>query len=271
MDNVLELRNVSQVYVNDSRATLAVEDLSLTVERGSFLSLVGPSGCGKTTILSMLAGLLKPTKGEVVVGGEIIQGPSARIGYMLQHDYLFPWRTILDNALLGLELGGRRTEQGIDYTRSLLHELGLGGFEKRMPHELSGGMRQRAALVRTLATEPDVLLLDEPFSALDMGIKLQLEDLVQSTLRSKGKTAVLVTHDLAEAAAMSDQVVVLARNPGRYYGSFLIPPSIRDALPTEARRMREFQSIFDSLWRSLEESGEKGGASHGQELDSRPS
>lgn len=267
MDYVLELRNVTQVYVNDSRATLAVENLSFAVERGAFVSLVGPSGCGKTTILSLLAGLLKPTRGEVVVSGEIIQGPSARIGYMLQHDYLFPWRTILDNVLIGLELSGRKTEASIAFTRSLLHELGLGGLEQRMPHELSGGMRQRAALVRTLAVEPDVLLLDEPFSALDMAIKLQLEDLVGTTLREKGKTALLVTHDLAEAAAMSDEVIVLGRNPGHYHSSFLIPPTIRDALPTEARRMKEFQPVFDSLWQALEDSGEKGGAPDGQRLD----
>ncbi|MBW7473962.1 ABC transporter ATP-binding protein [Paenibacillus oenotherae] len=257
MDTVLELRQVTQVYVNDSRATLAVEDLSFAVKRGEFISLVGPSGCGKTTVLSMLAGLLKPTRGEVIVGGERVLSPSPRIGYMLQQDYLFPWRTILDNVLIGLELSGRKTEQSIAFTRSLLHELGLGAFEKRMPHELSGGMRQRAALVRTLAMEPDVLLLDEPFSALDMAIKLQLEDLVQATLRKRGKTAVLVTHDLAEAAAMSDRIIVLARNPGRYFSSFRIPEAMSSALPTEARRMSGFQPIFDRIWEALEISGGK--------------
>ncbi|QYR23783.1 ABC transporter ATP-binding protein [Paenibacillus sp. sptzw28] len=260
MDPVLELNDVSHVYVNESGTTLAVEGLNLAVAAGEFVSLVGPSGCGKTTVLSLLAGLLLPTEGTVTACGAPVRRPSPKIGYMLQQDYLLPWRTILDNALLGLEINGRKTEASIAFTRSLLHELGLGGLENRMPGELSGGMRQRAALVRTLATEPDVLLLDEPFSALDLQIKLQLEDLVQSTLRALNKTAVLVTHDLNEAAAMSDRVVVLGRNPGHIRAVYIVPTRIRSALPTTARKFPEFQSMFDLIWGALEDSSAKGDA-----------
>ncbi|UVI27708.1 ABC transporter ATP-binding protein [Paenibacillus spongiae] len=258
MEPLLELVGVSHVYVGDQGANLAVEGLDLSVGRGQFVSLVGPSGCGKTTVLSLLAGLLLPSKGEVRIGGESIRKPSAKVGYMLQQDYLFPWRSILDNAAIGLELGGRKTAEGIAFVRSLLHELGLDAAENRMPFELSGGMRQRVALARTLATEPDVLLLDEPFSSLDMQIKLQLEDLVWQTLRSRGKTAVLVTHDLAEAAAMSDSVIVLARNPGRILTRFDMPEAMRAALPTEARRHPSFQHMYDQIWETLESGREKG-------------
>ena len=259
MKPLLELRGVTLVYVGDQGANLAVEGLDLTISRGQFISLVGPSGCGKTTVLSLLAGLLLPAKGEVLIDGEIIRRPSAKIGYMLQQDYLFPWRSILDNATIGLELNGRKTAEGVAYVRSLLLELGLGAAEHRMPYELSGGMRQRVALARTLATEPDVLLLDEPFSSLDLQIKLQLEDLVWRTLRSLGKTAVLVTHDLAEAAAMSDSVIVLARNPGRILTRFDMPDEMRAAHPTAASRQPSFQPMYEQIWETLESGQGKGG------------
>ncbi|MFF2479437.1 ABC transporter ATP-binding protein [Paenibacillus sp. NPDC058071] len=251
-NRMLEMHGVSHVYVNDKGASLATEELELTVRRGEFISLVGPSGCGKTTILSMLAGLFPPTRGIVLLAGEPVTGPSTKVGYMLQQDYLFPWRTIRDNAAIGLEIAGRKNRTALAGVDTLLGELGLPGSGDRYPHELSGGMRQRVALARTLATEPEVLLLDEPFSALDLHIKLQLEDLVQQTLRRLGKTAVLVTHDLAEAAAMSDRVIVLGANPGRIVAEMLIPEEIREASPMEARRLPGFQAVFDGLWAELD-------------------
>jgi NitT/TauT family transport system ATP-binding protein len=254
MEAALELRDVSYVYVGERGTSLAVEGLTLTVGRGEFVSLVGPSGCGKTTVLSMMAGLLLPARGEVTACGEPVRRPTERIGYMLQQDYLFPWRTIMGNVVLGLELNRTKTADTVKFAESLLDELGLGGLGGRMPQELSGGMRQRAALARTLATEPEVLLLDEPFSALDLQIKLQLEDLVHKTLRGRGKTAVLVTHDLGEAAAMSDRVVVLGRNPGHIRAVYTMPPALRVAKPTEARRLPEFQEMFELIWSALEES-----------------
>jgi NitT/TauT family transport system ATP-binding protein len=261
---VLELQQLSHVYVNEKGASLAVEQIELKVDRGEFISLVGPSGCGKTTVLSLLAGLFPPTKGQVLLNGERVAGPSPKVGYMLQQDYLFPWRTISENAAIGLEISGRKTEQGLRAVDALLGELGLSGSGRRYPHELSGGMRQRVALARTLATEPEVLLLDEPFSALDLHIKLQLEELVHQTLKRLGKTAVLVTHDLAEAAAMSDRVIVLGRNPGHIRCELEIPEDIRQATPMAARKLPGFQELFERLWAELDKEdmeGEGGGQS----------
>ncbi|MBD3918907.1 ABC transporter ATP-binding protein [Paenibacillus sp. PR3] len=248
----LRLHNVTHVYVNDGGASLAVDSLNLTVSQGEFVSLVGPSGCGKTTVLHLIAGLLRPTRGEVTIGGAPVTEPSASVGYMLQQDYLFPWRTIQDNATIGLAINGKLTPASKSRVRMLLQELELSGTELRYPHELSGGMRQRVALARTLATEPDVMLLDEPFSALDMHIKLQLEDLVWDTIRRRGQTAVLVTHDLAEAAAMSDRIIVLGRNPGRIRLALEVPEELRRTAPMEARRHPSFQPLFERLWEEMD-------------------
>ncbi|MEK4660381.1 ABC transporter ATP-binding protein [Priestia sp. FSL H7-0729] len=254
-ESVIRLEGISQVYVSEREASLVIEDLSLEIQKGEFVSLVGPSGCGKTTLLSIIAGLLTPTRGEVKVKGKLVGGPSAQIGYMLQQDYLFPWRTILDNALIGLELTGRLEERSRERVRELLVSMGLAGTENQYPSELSGGMRQRVALVRTLATDPGILLLDEPFSALDYQTKLQLEDLVSDTLKQFGKTSVLVTHDLSEAIAVSDRVIVLDRNPGRIRREFIIPDEIRKAQPFHAREQEGFNELFQALWSELDQPG----------------
>ncbi|CAM4494964.1 ABC transporter ATP-binding protein [Paenibacillus typhae] len=255
---VVQLKGVTHAYLGDREASLAIEDLSLEVEKGEFVSLVGPSGCGKTTLLSIIAGLLKPSLGEVSVSGRLIQGPSPEVGYMLQQDYLFPWRTILDNALLGLELTGNLTAEARQNTVDLLADMGLAGKEKAYPAQLSGGMRQRVALVRTLATNPGLLLLDEPFSALDYQIKLQLEDLVSETLRRRGTTAVLVTHDLSEAIAVSSRVILLQRNPGRIRKIFEVPEEIRSTPPLYARDLPGFAELFHELWKEMELAGREG-------------
>lgn len=257
----LALKRLSHVYVNEKGASLAVEDIDLSVAKGEFVSLVGPSGCGKTTLLSLLAGLFPPTMGEVLLGGESVSGPSPKVGYMLQQDFLFPWRSIRDNAAIGLEINGTKSRKTMEAVDGWLAELGLRESGQRYPHELSGGMRQRVALARTLVTEPEVLLLDEPFSALDLHIKLQLEDLVVQTLRKLGKTAVLVTHDLAEAVAMSDRVIVLGRNPGRIRKEIAIPAKIRTADPMTARKLAGFQPLFEELWAELDAVDAGGGDS----------
>jgi NitT/TauT family transport system ATP-binding protein len=255
-ESVFELQQLSHVYVNDKGTSLAVENVQLAIAQGEFISLVGPSGCGKTTLLSLLAGLFKPTKGKVLFRGTEVNAPTPKVGYMLQQDYLYPWRTIRDNAAIGLEISHSKTKHKMDAVDRLLGEVGLEGAGGRYPHELSGGMRQRVALARTLATEPEVLLLDEPFSALDLHIKLQLEDLVHHLLKRLGKTAILVTHDLAEAAAMSDRVVVLARNPGRISSELVIPDELRKLAPMEARKHARFQPLFEQLWEELESDAE---------------
>jgi NitT/TauT family transport system ATP-binding protein len=248
MNAAVEVKDVTQVYVTEQRATLAIQHMNFDIGQGEFVSLIGPSGCGKTTVLSIIAGLFPPTVGTVSVVGELVNGPSPRIGYMLQQDYLFPWRTIQDNAAIGLELQGTLTKENKQLVLHLLEEMGLLNFKDYYPSQLSGGMRQRVALVRTLATDPEILLLDEPFSALDYQTKLLLEDLVVETLRAKQKTALLVTHDISEAIAMSDRIIVLAPNPGRIRREFIVPDEIRAALPFAARERSGFQPLFRSIW-----------------------
>lgn len=258
MHTSVRLSGVTHVYVTQMGASLALEGIDFTVRPGEFVGLVGPSGCGKTTLLSIIAGLIKPTGGGVEVNGRPVEAPSVQVGYMLQQDYLFPWRTIWDNALIGLELTGRLNESGKAYTLHLLEEMGLKDAVKRYPSQLSGGMRQRVALVRTLAAEPDILLLDEPFSALDYQTKLQLEDLVAETLKRHGKTAVLVTHDISEAIAMSDRVVILNRNPGRIRRELMIPEPIRSLAPFHAREAEGFNPLFQTIWQELESMDQDG-------------
>ena len=202
----LKIKDVSHTYFTKTTAVTALTDISLNVEEGEFISFLGPSGCGKTTMLSIIAGLLRPTEGVVTLEGKAIDSKKNDIGYMLQQDYLFPWKTIQDNILLGLKVSNQLNEVKKQYTLKLLNRMGLEGVENHYPKQLSGGMRQRVALVRTLATEPKLLMLDEPFSALDFQTKLHLEDLVSETLKSFRKTAILVTHDIGEAIAMSDRI-----------------------------------------------------------------
>ncbi|WP_379151755.1 ABC transporter ATP-binding protein [Paenibacillus sp. sgz5001063] len=255
---IVQLKEVTHAYLGDREASLAIENFSLNVEAGEFVSLVGPSGCGKTTLLSIIAGLLQPSRGAVSVNGHAVSGPSPEVGYMLQQDYLFPWRTILDNALLGLELTGSLNEQSRKKTIELLAEMGLAGKEHTYPVQLSGGMRQRVALVRTLTTDPGLLLLDEPFSALDYQIKLQLEDLVSETLRSRGTTAILVTHDLSEAIAVSSRVILLQPNPGKIRKIFIVPEAIRRTPPLYARDLPGFAELFHEVWKEMELAGREG-------------
>ncbi|MFC0214734.1 ABC transporter ATP-binding protein [Paenibacillus chartarius] len=260
MKPAIDVQDVSQVYVAKKKAVLAVEHISFQLLPGEFVSLIGPSGCGKTTLLSMIAGLMAPTRGVVGLFGEPVTGPSPKIGYMLQQDYLFPWRTIVDNAYIGLELRGQLTKERKDYVHHLLEEMGLIGFKDALPAQLSGGMRQRVALVRTLATDPDILLLDEPFSALDYQTKLQLEDLVAETLRDKGKSALLVTHDITEAIAMSDRIFILQPRPGRIRREVEVPADIRAELPFAAREQAHFQELFRDVWSEFEQMTAAGAA-----------
>jgi NitT/TauT family transport system ATP-binding protein len=249
----LQLKSVGQTYFSKTSATTALEDISLSVNEGEFVSILGPSGCGKSTLLSIIAGLLIPTEGSVLVNNQFVNQPHPKIGYMLQQDYLFPWRTIEDNILLGLKLRNQYTHEHIQSAFRLLREIGLDHTIKKYPSELSGGMRQRVALVRTLATQPKLLLLDEPFSALDYQTKLKLEDLVSSTLKEHGKTAILVTHDIGEAIAMSDSVILLSSNPGRIFRTFKITERLKNLLPFEARQHPDFSATFQQIWEELEQ------------------
>lgn len=248
---VIAFDRVTKTFITRDGVNQAVEDITFTVGDGEFVSLLGPSGCGKSTLLSMLSGLFPPTKGSIKVKNQEVAGPTQEIGYMLQQDYLLEWRTIRENIILGLEIQGSLNEETEKKTLRLLSEMGLISFKDHYPNQLSGGMRQRVALVRTLATNPDILLLDEPFSALDFQTKLRLEDLVVDTLKRKKKTAVLVTHDISEAIAMSDRIIILSSGPGRIRSIIDIPESLRRSLPFHSREMPEFQSYFQMVWKEL--------------------
>lgn len=254
-NNRIELENVSLRYFTPEGETLALDQISLTVEPGEFVSIVGPSGCGKSTLLSIVAGILPASSGRVSLGGETIKKPSPRIGYMLQQDYLFEWRNILDNATLGAEIQNVDRRRAQERATHLLQKYGMGEFLHHYPRELSGGMRQRVALARTLVTEPDVVLLDEPFSALDSQTRLALADEVVEILRNEGKSVVLVTHDLGEAITMTNRVVVLSKRPGRVKSqhaiTFASHPGSHPA-PFKARTLPEYNDYFTTLWGELD-------------------
>ncbi|ALF11878.1 ABC transporter ATP-binding protein [Parageobacillus thermoglucosidasius] len=249
----LVVDRVSHTYFTEKTAVTALENISLTVEKGEFVSFLGPSGCGKTTLLSIIAALIKPTEGTVFVEGKELDSSRANAGYMLQQDYLFPWKTIEENILLGLKIMGTLTEITKKQALDLLADIGLKGVETHYPSQLSGGMRQRAALVRTLATNPKMLLLDEPFSALDHQTKLKLEELVWQTLKNYGKTALLVTHDIGEAIAMSDRIFLFSTKPGRIVRTFIVPDELRRLSPFAARQHPQFSALFQSIWKELDQ------------------
>ncbi|WP_204553047.1 ABC transporter ATP-binding protein [Bacillus ectoiniformans] len=248
----LQLESVSQTYFSKHSAAVTLQDVSLTVNEGEFISFLGPSGCGKTTVLSIIAGLFPPTEGTVTLYNQPIYGPHPKVGYMLQQDYLFPWKTIQDNIFLGLKLRGMLNEERKSYTLSLLKEVGLHSVLNKYPGELSGGMRQRVAFVRTLSTNPKILLLDEPFSALDYQTKLKLENLVAGMLTDYQKTAILVTHDIGEAIAMSNRIVLFSKNPGRISRIFDVPESLTKLSPFEARQHPDYSGMFQNVWEEFE-------------------
>lgn len=251
----IQICDVSLRYFTHAGETQALDRISLEVAAGEFVGLIGQSGCGKSTLLSIIAGILEPSSGSVRVDGKPVTGPTQRIGYMLQQDYLYEWRTILDNAILGAQIQRRDMKQARERAEHLLHKCGMGDFLHHYPRQLSGGMRQRVALARTLVTEPDVVLLDEPFSALDSQTRLAIADEVVDVLRSEGKSVVLVTHDIGEAIAMTDRVVVLSRRPGRIKSQYLMRfPSHGSGRPSPfvARTLPEFNNYFSTLWDELD-------------------
>lgn len=246
---IAQVDNVHLIYHEPHAETAAVDGVSFCVRNGEFISLVGPSGCGKTSILSMLAGTVTPSSGKVTVLGSTPNAGTNCTGYMLQRDHLLDWRTIENNVLLGLEVKHRLTDETRAYARELLERYGLGEFRAHYPRQLSGGMRQKAALIRTLAFSPELLLLDEPFSALDYQTRLMLADEVYSIIKREGCTAVLVTHDISEAISMSDRVIVLSRRPASIRTEIMI--DMVDETPLKRRNSEKFKDYFDAVWREL--------------------
>jgi len=258
MREILRLNSVSLTYQSENGEVPALSDISFSAYDGELISIVGPSGCGKSTLLSIVSGLVKPTSGLVSVCGERVAGVSEKIGYMLQKDNLLDWRTIRSNVLLGLEIRGILTAENAAYADKLLITYGLGDFSDKYPQQLSGGMRQRAALIRTLAIKPKLLLLDEAFSALDYQTRLNVTDDVFTILKKEGMTAVLVTHDISEGISMSDRVVILTSRPGSVKDILDIEFPADDGrtfLPLERRNRKEFANYFNLIWKELDVHG----------------
>ena len=214
MASILEVKGIGKRYQNKDGEVQALKNVNFRVKPGEFVSIIGPSGCGKSTLLSIIAGLEEKSEGEIYIQNEKVTGVSPKIGYMLQRDCLLEWRTIFSNALFGLEVKGKKSKENIEYVESLLKKYSLYDFKDKYPSEISGGMRQRAALIRTLAVKPKILLLDEAFCALDYQTRIMVTNDIYQILRQENITSLIVTHDISEAISMSDRVLVLSKRPG---------------------------------------------------------
>lgn len=250
MKNLLEFKDVKFFYQTKESEVCALDGVDFALEEKSFTSLVGPSGCGKTTILSLTAGLLTPSSGEILLDGKPIEKNDGRIGYMFQRDHLFEWRTIWQNIILGLEVQGlKKDAKKLSFAEELLKKYDLYSFKDKKPRQLSGGMRQRVALIRTLVLEPALLLLDEPFSALDFQTRLKVCDDVYEIIKSEEKTALLVTHDISEALSMADKLIILTKRPARVKEELLL--NFEGATPLSKRESKDFGKNFELVWRNL--------------------
>lgn len=252
---IVQLEDVGLTYFSKNGETNALGNVSFDINEGEFISIVGPSGCGKTTILSLVSGLLKPTKGKVLVSGKSPEENRDKTGYMFQKDLLFEWRTILKNIYLGLEIQKKKTPENKQYAKELLQKYGLGEFESKFPNQLSGGMRQRVALIRTLVLKPDVLLLDEPFSALDYQTRINVCEDVSKILREEKKTTILVTHDISEAISLSDRIIVLTSRPASVKREYVM--EFDSNSPRERRESPKFNEYFKQVWRDLQVENER--------------
>lgn len=245
MGELLKIKELSKNYLTKKQVICALKNINLTINENEFVVLVGPSGCGKSTILSIIGDLEKKSSGQIKFSKE-----NVKVGYMFQEDSLFPWLTVYDNCMLGLKIGREITEENKKYVKSLLKKYGLSTFEKSYPRELSGGMRQRVALIRTLATKPDILLLDEPFSALDYQTRITVSDDVFKIIKEEKKTALMVSHDIGEAIAMADKVVVLSNRPAVIKNIYEINME-KKGLPSENRKNEKFNEYYNSIWKDL--------------------
>lgn len=245
-DNIVEVKNINMNFYTKEGELEVLKDVNFNLKEGEILTLLGPSGSGKSTILNILTNLLKPTSGDIKITGNI--------GYMFQKDNLLEWRNIMDNITIGLEIQGKKDKKSLDRVESLLKTYGLWDFRSMYPKELSGGMRQRVALIRTLSVNPDILLLDEPFSALDYQTRLMVNDDVYKIIKNENKTAILVTHDISEAIAMSDRIAVLSKRPSTIKSEHKINFEDMEVekTPFECRKIPEFQKYFDILWKEID-------------------
>lgn len=245
MQTIVEVKDLYKNFYSKEGEVEVLKNISFTLKEGEILTLLGPSGSGKSTILNILTNLLKPTSGEVNIKGTI--------GYMFQKDHLLEWRNIMDNITIGLEIQNKKTPEAMARIEKLLKTYDLWEFRNMYPNELSGGMRQRVALIRTLSVNPSILLLDEPFSALDYQNRLLVSDDVYRIIRNEGKSAILVTHDISEAISMSDQVAILSKRPATVKHIYDIHLEMDgERTPLKSRKVPEFQNYFDILWKELD-------------------
>lgn len=246
METILEIKDLSHSYHNMEGETPALSHLSFTMQKGEFVSIVGPSGCGKSTLLSLICGLMHPEEGTVELHGKLM-------GYMLQKDHLLEWRSIYKNIVLGLEIRHSLTSETKHKVQEYLNQYGLADFANARPSELSGGMRQRVALIRTLILEPDLLLLDEPFSALDYQTRLNVADDIGQIIRREKRSAILVTHDLSEAISLGDKVLVLSERPASIKKVIPLHFELKEDTPLNRRNAPEFKTYFNMVWKELNE------------------
>lgn len=244
---ILKLKDISLTYFSTNGETQALDKISFNIDKGEFVSIVGPSGCGKTSILSIISGLLTPTSGTFEINEKSNEN---FIGYMFQRDNLLEWRTVQENICLGLELQKKKTKENLNYVDNLLKKYNLWDFKNKYPRQLSGGMRQRVALIRTLALKPSILLLDEAFSALDYQTRLNVCDDVYSIIKEENLTAILVTHDISEAISLSDKIIILSKRPAKVKKIINIEIS-KEKSPFERRELSETKEYFDTIWKEL--------------------
>lgn len=243
---LLEIKELSKNYLTKKQVICAIKNMNLLIKENQFIALVGPSGCGKSTILSIIGGLEKKSSGQIN-----FMKKNLKVGYMFQEDALFPWLNVLDNCMLGLKIQNKETKENKKYVKTLLKKYGLSSFEKSYPKELSGGMRQRVALIRTLATKPDILLLDEPFSALDYQTRITVSDDVFKIIKQEKKTALMVSHDINEAISMADKVIVLSNRPSIIKNVYEIKMENK-SIPSENRKNKKFNEYYNLIWKDLD-------------------
>jgi NitT/TauT family transport system ATP-binding protein len=248
----LVVDHVAKSYEVDGKIVPVIGDLSLSLKKGEIVSIVGPSGCGKTTLLNTLCGLIAPDSGNIRWYGQKIEGQPQSVGYMLQKDLLLPWRTALNNVMLGLEIRGVGASEAVDRSRAMLDQLGLHGFADHYPSTLSGGMRQRVALARTLVNEPSVLLLDEPFASLDFQNKLLIENDTAKLVREGGRSLLLITHDIEEAVSLADRVIVLSKRPTQVKAVYDIDLGTERTDMMAMRDSRDFSQYVRRIWADLD-------------------
>ena len=249
---MLRVENITKKYQAKNGEIEALKPIHFAIQEGEFVSLIGPSGCGKSTLLSIIAGLEPKNSGEIFIGGEKVQGISPKIGYMLQKDSLLEWRTIWNNVTFGLEIRGIKTKENEAYVEELLKKYKISEFKDKYPSQLSGGMRQRVALIRTLAVKPNILLLDEAFSALDYQTRIMVTKDIYHILKNENKTVLMVTHDISEANSMSDRIIVLTSRPASVKKIHTIDFKMQDRDPLNCRQSPLFSEYFNTLWKELE-------------------